>query len=144
MPQRLEHDVADRLAGLARESPRQLRGFGVADVHLILHGRLPLQKYICTLAATALQQVGRMPLTPRGVAQKRFSLPRKAGSGGSSISVMLGFEGAGARQAEMVGLRRGERRVLHRRIEAGCAMTSVSPKSPPLKKSGARMTAATA
>ena len=32
----------------------------------------------------------------------------------------------------------------HIRIEAGCAITSVSPKSPPLNKSGARMTAETA
>jgi hypothetical protein len=32
----------------------------------------------------------------------------------------------------------------HNRIEAGCAITSVSPKSPPLNNSGARMTAETA
>jgi len=34
--------------------------------------------------------------------------------------------------------------VTYIRIEAGCAITSVSPKSPPLNKSGARMTAETA
>jgi hypothetical protein len=36
LPRRLEHDVADRLAGLACQHPRELRGFGVADVNLIL------------------------------------------------------------------------------------------------------------
>ena len=53
---------------------------------------------------------------------------------GSSILVMFGFERAGAWQAEIVGLPRAERRIHQRRIEAGCAMTSVGPKSPPLNQ----------
>jgi hypothetical protein len=38
LPQRVEHDLADCLAGLARERARQLHGFGVANMNLIPHG----------------------------------------------------------------------------------------------------------
>jgi hypothetical protein len=41
LPQRVEHDLADRLAGLARQRARELRGFGVADMNLIPHGCFP-------------------------------------------------------------------------------------------------------
>src|SRR4051812_20970073 len=38
LPQGIKHDLADRPAGLPRQRARQLCGFGVADVDLILHG----------------------------------------------------------------------------------------------------------
>jgi hypothetical protein len=38
LPQGIEHNLADRLAGLARQGARELRGFGVTDVNLIPHG----------------------------------------------------------------------------------------------------------
>jgi hypothetical protein len=38
LPQRIEHHFADRLAGLARQRARELRGFRIADMNLVLHG----------------------------------------------------------------------------------------------------------
>src|SRR5205085_7589219 len=46
VPQRVEHDLADRLAGLPRQQACELRGLGIADVHLILH-QLFLRKREC-------------------------------------------------------------------------------------------------
>src|SRR5436190_20557910 len=37
--QRIQHNLADRLAGLASERARKLRGLGVADMNLVLHGK---------------------------------------------------------------------------------------------------------
>jgi hypothetical protein len=38
LPQGIEHNLADRLASLARQGARELRGFGVADMNLVPHG----------------------------------------------------------------------------------------------------------
>jgi hypothetical protein len=38
LSQRIEHDLTDRLTRLPCERPREMRGLGVADVQLVLHG----------------------------------------------------------------------------------------------------------
>jgi len=80
LPQGIEYNLADRLAGLTRQSARELRGFGVTDMNLIPHGCFLCAerqiRYKCALATASPQQdirSGReqLPATRSAVAAGR-------------------------------------------------------------------------
>jgi hypothetical protein len=79
--QRVEHDFADRLAGLARQSARELRGFGAAEMNLI-----PRECFLCAMRCERLSGTNvprrrrRLQLggRPRGKQSPAASFPAEA------------------------------------------------------------------
>src|SRR3981189_1546589 len=78
LPERIQHDLADRPAGLPRQRACELCGFGVADMNLILHGCFPPHQktppgYLCTLApvprATGRSIVPELKISEAGSVQ---------------------------------------------------------------------------
>ena len=48
LPQRIEYDLVDRLAGLSRQCAGEVGGFRVADMNLVFHGHSLKNEYTCT------------------------------------------------------------------------------------------------